>query len=47
MSALDPPRVEIRLVLTILIELGGGLMLLFGGQIRLAAAVVFPRMIPR
>ncbi len=46
MSGLDPALIKLLLLLTILIELGGGLMLLLGWQIRLAAAVIFLWMIP-
>jgi putative oxidoreductase len=46
MPALDPNLIKIMLVLTIAIELGGGLMILVGWQARWAAAIVFLRMIP-
>lgn len=46
MPALDPNLVKIMLVLTIAIELGGGLMLLVGWQARWAATIIFLWMIP-
>jgi putative oxidoreductase len=46
MPALDPNLIKIMLVLTIAIELGGGLMILVGWQARWAAAIVFLWMIP-
>lgn len=46
MPALDPNVINIMLVLTIAIELGGGLMILVGWQARWAAALIFLWMIP-
>jgi len=46
MPALDPNLINIMLVLTIAIELGGGLMILVGWQARWAAASIFLWMIP-
>lgn len=44
--SLDPGLIKLLLVLTIAIELGGGLMILIGWQARWAAAVIFLWMIP-
>lgn len=46
MPALDPSVVNVLLGLTILIEVGGGLMMLLGWQARSAAFAVFLWMIP-
>lgn len=46
MPALDPSLIKIMLVLTIAIELGGGLLMLVGWQARWAATFVFLWMIP-
>jgi putative oxidoreductase len=46
MPGVDPNLITVLLVLTIIIELGGGLMLLFGWQARIAALVIFLWMIP-
>lgn len=46
MPALDPAVVNVLLVLTILVEAGGGLMILLGWQARWAAFVIFLWMIP-
>lgn len=46
MPSLDPSLIKIMLVLTIAIELGGGLMMLTGWQARWAATITFLWMIP-
>lgn len=46
MASKGLPLVQVLLVLTILVELGGGLMLLFGWHARSAATVLFLFMIP-
>ena len=46
MPSLDPNLIKIMLVLTIAIELGGGLMILVGWQARWAATIIFLWMIP-
>lgn len=46
MAAHGLPMPQVLLVLTILIELGGGLMLLLGWHARIAAAVIFLFLIP-
>ncbi len=46
MAAHGLPMSQVLLVLTILIELGGGLMLLLGWHARIAAAVIFLFLIP-
>ena len=46
MPALDPNLIKIMLLLTIAIELGGGLMVLVGWQARWAATIIFLWMIP-
>jgi putative oxidoreductase len=46
MPSLDPGVIKILLVITILVELGGGLMILLGWQARWAAAALFLWMIP-
>lgn len=46
MASKGLPFVEVLLVLTILIELGGGLALLLGWQTRIAALVFFLWLIP-
>ncbi len=46
MPSLDPSVIKILLVITIVVELGGGLMVLLGWQARLAASVLFLWMIP-
>jgi len=46
MPSLDPNLIKIMLVLTIVIELGGGLMMLVGWQARWAATIIFLWMIP-
>jgi putative oxidoreductase len=46
MPALDPNLIKIMLIVTIAIELGGGLMILVGWQSRWAAATIFLWMIP-
>ena len=46
MPSLDPNLIKFMLVLTIAIELGGGLMILVGWQARWAAAIIFLWMIP-
>lgn len=46
MPSLDPNLIKIMLVLTIVIELVGGLMILVGWQARWAATIIFLWMIP-
>ena len=46
MPSLDPNLIKIMLVLTIAIELGGGLMILVGWQARWVATIIFLWMIP-
>ncbi len=46
MPSLDPNLIKIMLVLTIAIELGGGLLMLVGWQARWAATIIFLWMIP-
>lgn len=46
MPALDPNLIKIMLIVTIAIELGGGLMILAGWQARWAATIIFLWMIP-
>lgn len=46
MPSLDPSLIKIMLVLTIAIELGGGLLMLIGWQARWAATIIFLWMIP-
>jgi putative oxidoreductase len=46
MPALDPGVVNVLLVLTILVEAGGGLMILLGWQTRWAAFAIFLWMMP-
>ncbi len=46
MPALDPAVINVLLVLTILVEAGGGLMILLGWQARWAAFAIFLWMIP-
>jgi putative oxidoreductase len=46
MASKGLPMTDVLLVLTILIELGGGLMLIFGYRARLAAVVIFLFLIP-
>lgn len=46
MPSLDPGLIKVLLVLTIAIELGGGLMVLLGWQARWAATVFFLWMMP-
>lgn len=46
MPSLDPNLIKIMLVLTIAIELGGGLMILVGWQARWIATIIFLWMIP-
>ncbi len=46
MASKGLPMTEVLLVLTILVELGGGLMLIVGYRARLAAAVIFLFIIP-
>ncbi|MCR4300815.1 MAG: DoxX family protein [Sulfuricaulis sp.] len=46
MPSLDPNLIKIMLVLTIAIELGGGLLILVGWQARWAATIAFLWMIP-
>jgi len=46
MPSLDPVLIKLLLVLSIAVELGGGLMLLLGWQARWAAAVLFLWMMP-
>ena len=46
MASKGVPLSEIALVITILVELGGGLMLVLGWKARLAAAALFLWMIP-
>ena len=46
MPSLDPNLIKIMLVLTIAIELGGGLMILIGWQARWVATIIFLWMIP-
>ncbi len=46
MPSLDPSLIKFMLVLTIAIELGGGLMMLVGWQARWAATIIFLWMIP-
>lgn len=46
MASKGMPMVEVLLVLTIIIEVGGGLMLILGWKARLAAIVLFLWMIP-
>ena len=46
MPVFDPALIKIMLGLTIVIELGGGLMMLVGWQARCAATIIFLWMIP-
>lgn len=46
MPSVDPGMIKLLLVLTIAVELGGGLMILIGWQARWAAAVIFLWTIP-
>lgn len=46
MAAKGLPMVEVLLVLTIIIELGGGLLILLGWQARWAALIIFLFLIP-
>ena len=46
MPSLDPDVINVLLVLTIAIELGGGLMMLVGWQARWAATIILLWMIP-
>ena len=46
MASKGLPMVEVLLVLTILIELGGGLMILLGWQARWGATAIFLFIIP-
>jgi putative oxidoreductase len=46
MPSLDPGLIKLLLVLTIVVELGGGLMVLLGWQARWAATGIFLWMIP-
>jgi putative oxidoreductase len=46
MASKGLPMTEVLLVLTILIELGGGLMILFGWQARWGATAIFLFLIP-
>lgn len=46
MPGIDPAMITALLVLTIAIELGGGLLILFGWQARWAALIIFAWMIP-
>jgi putative oxidoreductase len=46
MASKGLPMAEVLLVLTIVIEIGGGLMILLGWKARTAAAVLFLWMIP-
>ena len=46
LGGLDPTLVKILLVATILIELGGGLLILIGWQARLAATAILLWMVP-
>jgi len=46
MASKGLPMVEVLLVLTIIIELGGGLMILLGWQARWAATAIFLFLIP-
>lgn len=46
MPSLDPNLIKLLLVLTIAVELGGGLMILVGWQARWAATALFLWMIP-
>ena len=46
MPAFDPSLMKVLLVLTILIELGGGLLILIGWQARWAAVIIFLFLIP-
>jgi len=46
MASKGLPMVNVLLVLTIIIEVGGGLMILLGWRARIAAAVLFLWMIP-
>ena len=46
MASKGLPMAQVLLVLTIIIELGGGLMILLGWKARIAAAVLFLWMIP-
>lgn len=46
MAAKGLPMVEVLLVLTIIIELGGGLLILLGWQARWAALAIFLFLIP-
>lgn len=46
MASKDLPYAEVLLVLTILIELGGGILLILGWKARWVAAVIFLFLIP-
>lgn len=46
MSSVDPSLIKVMLVATIIIEVGGGLMLLLGWQARWGATALFFWMIP-
>lgn len=46
MSSVDPSLIKLMLVATIIIELGGGLMILLGWQARWGATALFLWMIP-
>ncbi|MDH3514061.1 MAG: DoxX family protein [Gammaproteobacteria bacterium] len=46
MPSLDPNVIKLMLVLTIAIELGGGILILVGWQARWAATLIFLWMIP-
>jgi len=46
MPSLDPGVIKLLLVITIVVELGGGLMVLLGWQARWAATALFLWMIP-
>ncbi|HEX20368.1 MAG TPA: DoxX family protein [Acidiferrobacteraceae bacterium] len=46
MASKDLPMTEVLLALTILVELGGGLLILFGWKARWSALVIFLFLIP-
>lgn len=46
MASKGLPMIPLLLVLTIVIEVGGGLMIIFGWRARLAAAILFLWLIP-
>lgn len=46
MPSLDPSLIKLMLVVTIVVELGGGLLILIGWQARWSATIIFLWMIP-